>query len=148
MRVAWEGARTMKTSEKYKVRQRYLDGSDLYTVVEALRALEVVEARARTWAVRPYCSREDVESLDQELRLLELGLAVGQKRGLYENGTADALWAQLFDWCAKPYVSREERLAFAREAKRKRARLERVRDHLQREDCNEKVVPMRKANQG
>jgi hypothetical protein len=120
-------------------RTDWLVEGDLFAVGAALMALEVVEARAAAWARSPYVSREDVESLDEEFRLIESGMPVCERRGV---GRADArvLWACLESWCAKPYVSRRELAVIRFEVRDKRSLLLRARSLLQGERA--KVIPL------
>ena len=52
---------------------------DLADVAAAERALEVLEARMVGWCRKPYVSREAINGLSEEIRLIRAGLATTRK---------------------------------------------------------------------
>jgi len=52
---------------------------DLADVADAFDAVDVLWARLRSWCGQPYVSRDDVDSVSDELRRIERGLAATRK---------------------------------------------------------------------
>jgi len=106
--------------------------TDLYQVWMAQQALEVIRARARTWLSKPHVSRNDVLSLNIELRLLRHGLGVGHDHELYVNGDVNNVWDQFRTWCTKPNVMCGEAEWVLDELEKAEERLSRTRTHLEK----------------
>lgn len=108
--------------------------TDLYEVWMAEQAVQVVQARARTWltATRARVTAEDADSLNVELRLLESGLRAGRKHDKTLGADLDAVWTRFLRWCDDPtaYVKRTDALWLLAAMDEAERELERIRVYL------------------